>query len=197
MRADACSLLCVIASCSFVQAAPARSYELGLGMTSYQLQRTTRSETGQIQAEGTSFYHLHAQYHWAVGSSYLSPYFHYMPPSLWAAESAAKSSQTSLTGLGISWTKPVSTRWDLTTGPLLLRYSVKGKGGLVTLNNGESTSTFFLPSEEKTSQTIVWQGGAAFLYDPLRYSLDLLIHAPLGSVQRSYSLMTTLAWTRF
>ncbi len=178
-------------------AASSRSYELGLGMTEYQWQRTTESETGAISSSGTPFYHLHAQYHWAVGSAFFSPYLHYMPSTLWASTTAAKSSKSSLTGLGLPWTKPIHLRWDFVTGPLLLRYTVKGDGGPITLNNGESTSTFYLPGEERTSQSFVWQVGGAFVYDPMRYSLDLLLHAPFDSEKRSYSLMINLGWTRF
>ena len=177
-------------------AAESRSYEIGTGLSSYQLFRLSESETGARSRAGTRFYHLHLQVHQPVGGLYLSPWLRFMPPSLWAVESTSKSTQTSLASLGVPLLWPVGSSWDLSSGPVLMRYSIKGTGGQETLNNGESTSVFFKPSEERTASSFAWQLGTALRWGPVRSALDLLVQAPAQSVKRSYSVMFTVAWAQ-
>ncbi len=180
-----------------LKAAETRSYEVGAGLTSYQLSRLTERASGQRSRAGTSFYHLHLQYHQALGDVYLSPWLRFMPPALSSVESTSKSSHTSLMSLGLPVLKTFGQSWDISTGPVLLRYVIKGEGGLETLNNGESTSVFFKPGEERVAQSLAWQLGTALRWGPVRSALDLLVQAPRNSVKRSYSVMFTMAWAQF
>ncbi|NDE16507.1 hypothetical protein EBZ80_16415 [bacterium] len=174
-----------------------KSLEFGAGVTSWQLMQLTTKPSGDRNTTGTSFYHLHAQYHLPVGKSLISPWLHYMPDSLSAVESSSKSSKTSLLALGAPYVSNLSGVFDLSTGPVLLQYTVNGTGnGSETLNNGESSSVFLQPDQRTTSTTFAWQVGSAWNYSSFRTGADLLFQGPLSQTKRSFSLMLTAAWVK-
>ncbi|NBQ54403.1 MAG: hypothetical protein EBU49_12615 [Proteobacteria bacterium] len=174
-----------------------KSIEFGAGGTSYEMLRLTSSPSGKRNTLGTSFYHFHLQYHLPIGKRLVSPWLHYMPDSLSAVESTSKSSQTSLMALGLPLTTNLTGAFDLGTGPVLLQYTVKGTGdGAEVLNNGEGTATFYQPEKTVSATTFAWQVGSAWNWSSLRTGADVLIHAPLSSAKRSFSLMLTAAWVK-
>jgi hypothetical protein len=174
-----------------------KSIEFGAGGTSYEMLRLTSSPSGKRNTLGTSFYHFHLQYHLPVGRRLISPWLHYMPDSLSSVQSTSKSSQTSLMAAGLPMTTNLSGRFDFGTGPVLLQYSIKGTGnGAEVLNNGEGTATFYQPEKTVSATTFAWQVGSAWNWSSLRTGADVLIHAPLSSTKRSFSLMLTAAWVK-
>jgi len=174
-----------------------KSLEFGAGVTSWQLMQLTTKPSGDRNTTGTSFYHLHTQYHLPVGKSLISPWLHYMPDSLSAVESSSKSSRTSLLALGAPYVSNLSGVFDLSTGPVLLQYTVNGTGnGSETLNNGESSSVFLQPDQRTSSTTFAWQVGSAWNYSSFRTGADLLFQGPLSHTKRSFSLMLTAAWVK-
>lgn len=178
-------------------AAKAKSLEVGISGTSYQMMRLTTGAGGKRNTMGTSFYHLHLQYHVPVGRQMVSPWLNYMPESIHAIESSSKSSQASLLALGIPWTRNLGKSMDVATGPVILQYTVRGTGsGTETLNNGEGSTTFFQPEETVSATSFAWQLGSAWTWRRLRTGVDLLIHGPLSNTKRSFSLMLTAAWVR-
>ena len=193
-------LSCVFFAFAFGTAAfgaKPKSIEFGAGGTSYEMLRLTSSPSGKRNTLGTSFYHFHLQYHLPIGKRLLSPWLHYMPDSLSAVESTSKSSQTSLLGVGLPMTTNISSSFDFGTGPVVLQYTVKGTGdGAEVLNNGEGTATFYQPESTVSATTFAWQVGSAWNWRRLRTGADVLIHGPLSSAKRSFSLMLTAAWVK-
>lgn len=178
-------------------AAKPKSIEFGVGATSYQLMRLTTKPSGERNTEGTTFNHFHLQYHLPVGKRLISPWLHYMPDSLAAVKSTSKSSRTSLLALGVPYTANLGSRFDVGTGPVLLRYTVNGTGdGTETLNNGESSSIFFQPDESISATSFAWQIGSSWNFSKFRTGADLLVHGPLSATKRSFSLMLTAAWVK-
>jgi hypothetical protein len=174
-----------------------KSIEFGASGTSYEMLRLTSSPSGKRNTMGTSFYHFHLQYHLPIGRRLISPWLHYMPDSLSAVESTSKSSLTSLMALGLPLTTNLSSSFDFATGPVLLQYTVKGTGdGSEVLNNGEGTATFYQPENTVSATTFAWQVGSAWNWSSLRTGADVLVHAPLSSTKRSFSLMLTAAWVK-
>lgn len=70
---------------------------------------------------------------------------------------------------------------------------IGGEGGTVTLNNGSSTSTFYTPSEKKTSYIGSLDLGGEFIFTPhFATRLQLSIDRFLSSERRRVSHMLTL-----
>lgn len=82
----------------------------------------------------------------------------------------------------------------LRAGTGLLFYSIAGKGGSVTLQNGGSTSTFYRPSETKTSRLFHLNAGSDYrLTEEIKVHGDLILVGPLTE-KRTLSLFVGLTY---
>ncbi len=174
-----------------------QSFEIGAGLTSYQMQKLSITADGTKSMDGTRFYYFHLQYNRDFGAWSVGAWLRGMPESLNAVESTSASSKTSLTSLGLPFRRKLTPRWFLLSGPVLQRYTVRGLGGKEVLDNGESTAEFFRPSASRTANSFVWQLGTAYRLAMVTASFDFILHAPLQSTQRSFSTMFTIAWSHY
>ena len=178
-----------------LQGATPKSGEVGISWMSYQMQSLTSSPSGKKDTLGTSFYHLSVQYHQPIAKVLWSPWLKYMPENVHAVRSPNKSSKTSILALGTPITWNYSGHIDFGTGPVLMYYTVHGVGsGTEVTNNGESTATFFQPTESKSAVTMAWQFGSAWNAGAYRIGADVLVHGLTSTTKRSFSVMTTGTW---
>jgi hypothetical protein len=80
---------------------------------------------------------------------------------------------------------------DLQAGVGLLNVIVSGAGGLVKLNNGNTTTSFGIPLGTSTSNLLYWEAGTSLAFWRFRWETAVLLTAPLSS-RRTVSLTTQL-----
>ena len=178
-------------------AAPARSLEISGSVTSYQVGRLTTKSSGKKNAtDGTRFYHLGLQYHMPVASQFLfSPMLRYMPESISSIKSPEGGSRSSLLIIGLPILYNINPSFDVGGGLALMRYTVRGLGGTVTLNNGSGQTEFAQPGRSVTSTTWAVQLGGAYNYERMRVGLDLFTQNLLSTEnKRSYSIMLSAGY---
>ncbi len=83
--------------------------------------------------------------------------------------------------------------WRLRVGTSIMVNNIRGGGGTVTLDNGDSTSEFYLPSESKTAVNNTFDLGAEVLVRSFAFRLQTYTYALARSDRRqvSYSLIAT------
>lgn len=174
---------------SKIFAAQARSFELGLSMTSYQLQRQVNEDSGKTGFWGDNYYNIRMQYHVPVVMHlFFSPELDYIPASLLAKKSPDGNQSSALNYLLLPATYNVTNYVDISGGLAVMRYTLTTKGGTTILPNGGSESEFGLPGRTVTSTTLAWLVGSAFTYLRGRGGVNLLIQSPLSSEKRTLSL---------
>lgn len=108
-------------------------------------------------------------------------------------------------GLGISVSRAVHALWVgvevrvdrfcFGVGPGFQVYSLSGEGGAVTLNNGNSTSTFFRPAgDTSTRQGTLNLMAGGWIADRVRVTGSLVAAAPFAHERRTWSLLFAAAW---
>lgn len=183
---------------STLVAAEARSLELGLSATSYQLQRQVSEDSGKTSFWGDTYYNLRVQYHVPIVMHLsFSPELDYMPASLLAKTSPDGNQTSTLSSLLLPVTYNITNYADLSTGFALLRYTLATKGGTIVLPNGNSEAEFGLPGRSVASNTLGWMFGSAFSYKRGRGGLNLLIQAPLSATKRTLSMQVYLGYPVF
>lgn len=191
------ALLLTLFSCKLI-AAEARSLELGLSTTSYQLQRQVKDDSGKTGFWGDSYHNLRVQYHVPIIMHlFFSPELDYMPASLLAHKSPDGNQTSTLHTLLLPATYNIQSFADLSSGLVLMRYTLTAKGGTIVLPNGGSEAEFGLPDRTVASNTLGWMFGGAFTYQRARAGLNLLIQAPLSSEKRTLSLQLFAGYPLF
>ena len=95
--------------------------------------------------------------------------------------------------LGTRVVGPLIERVQWTSGLGLQFYSLYGKGGKVTLNDGTGKSEFYLASRDSTTRNYYLSGGLRFkVYSHHYIQLNLNILTPFFKLKRSYDL--ALGW---
>lgn len=82
---------------------------------------------------------------------------------------------------------------DLKLGTGMLFYWIFGKAGKITLDNGNSTSTFFAPAYTSTSHQIYLTAGISKLLGPVELDLDGMISNALSKTRKNYSLLFSIS----
>ncbi|MCB0365537.1 MAG: hypothetical protein H6624_00445 [Bdellovibrionaceae bacterium] len=176
-------------------AAPAKALYLGGGMLNYNLTRTTTSDNASSSFLGPMFYPLQARTFWNFHSDLImAPRFAY---TLLPREAQDGAADTTIMLFSFPLLSPLgaggSGGWDWTYGLGLMFYQVKGKGGLVTLNNGTSTSQFARPGRDTTARNMTWEMGMAYTSADSKWRTEIeALFVSLLTERRSYSLMVTV-----
>ena len=175
-----------------------RSLEVGAGVLSHAFNRLSRSEAGEAALFGAFFYELKFQANFPVWSgTTLSPVVLYMPDFLLPTKQPGGHAKTTYAALGLPFFTAIADSWDVQYGLMLLRYSLKGEGGVVEMGNGTSTSTFAVPGRTERSQTIALVVGPSYTYGAARFSLDVLVEGLTNSGKRTYSVMLSGTWLAY
>jgi hypothetical protein len=164
-----------------------KSFYAGVGYFSENsIGKITQSPDGKTTTLGSITYPLILKYDRKLGSEYFwSPSFSY----------------TVLNRKGISGFEtniwhvmfPVGSNFsysnaDWYVGPGILNRTVKGSGGNVELNNGESTSSFSVPGRAVSSRTVTLITGSSIQIENSRFAFDLITEGLLGT-KRTFNLM--------
>lgn len=125
-----------------------RRVHAGLGvMTQNLFGKTSTDVSGASNSLGTHYLGLHAQAHLGGGDWLFAPTLNVTPLGLEDSDSGSTRRVLSLGLMGVKRWSP----WDIRLGPGLYFYQINGSGGRVTLNNGNSTQTFFRPGDTSTA----------------------------------------------
>jgi hypothetical protein len=84
------------------------------------------------------------------------------------------------------------TSWQIYGGPAISFQSISGKGGVISQNNGTSTTLFALPGGASTTSLFVLDFGTGFEVGLLRFDVDAFVSDILGS-RRAFTLMAGLS----
>ena len=183
-----------------VYAATPRAFDIGVSAISYQIGRLSTNTTGEKNSKkGANFYQLGIQFHAPISERVLfSPLIYYMPEIVWSYPSPEGGSKTRLFLLGLPFVFNINNMFDVSAGLALMRYTVDGKGGVISLDNGSGKSDFAIPSRTETSSTWALQIGGAFNIQSFRFGLDLLTQGILSNQnKRAFSLMFSAAFSAF
>jgi len=172
------------------------SLYMGIGYYSQNALGKTTSSTNSVPSLlGTTSYPLNLKYDWRVSMDwYFSPQVGYTPMARSASGDSAKITLLYLTlPVGQNLQSGVGTHWDWFFGPGYLQSTIKGAGGTTVLSNGTSTSTFAVPGESVTGQTITFGGGGSYNFGSSRVGLDLILEGLLSN-KRTASFMLSYAY---
>jgi hypothetical protein len=185
------SVLSIVSFLLFAPAwAEASQNTFGLGAEYYNQNafgRITKSDSGSASSSGVVSYPVQIRY-----SYYISPTWFVAPQlsrTLLPRESADKATKTTMTHLSFNLGSSVwgFQSWEWSAGPGIISYTIKGKGGIKTLNNGTSTSDFALPSRSVTVNNYTFNLGTAVNFDHSRLALQFINEALGSSGKRSLS----------
>ena len=83
--------------------------------------------------------------------------------------------------------------WAWKAGLAVHQTRIKGEGGNVTLNNGNSFADFSAPGRTSTTTLFVTELGLNYYFQPvLSLQSSILIEAPLNSLKRNFSFLVGL-----
>jgi hypothetical protein len=124
------------------------------------------------------------------GSWALSPDFHYAPL---AQNSPDGKESTNVFSFGVRIFYKIFKSVDLHLGPSVLFYQISGVGGLVSLNNGLSTTSFAAPNGSSVSRLICLDTGLGLSFGAFRLDTSILVSGFFSNSKRSISPLVTLS----
>jgi hypothetical protein len=140
------SLIFVLNSQS--QAASGGQTAVGFGYFSHNaFFQTTHADSGAPSILGNAYFPLVLRHDISLGTdSFFSPRLIWTP----LADDDPDDVETSFLMLDMAYVKNWNAEWDWSLGLAFFRYSLKGPGGSVVLDNGTGTATFGRPGREVT-----------------------------------------------
>lgn len=190
--------------CLSTAASGSNRFTVGLGVLSHDLGRISQNQAGETSTLGTNYFNLHMQGHVPLAdSTFFSPQIIYMPSALFPHKSPDGKVVSNYFILGLPFTlavAPPGGYWgglDFEIGPAIMNYTITGKGGTVTLNNGNSTAVFAIPSRTQTTRTIALEMGFVWTQESYRLALETLTEGLLSNQRRTYSIMVSLQFHAF
>lgn len=139
---------------------------------------------------GATSYPLNLKYDWGVNFDwFLAAQLSYTLLPRSSADNSAKTTMMHISfPIGQNFADRMSSHWEWSVGPGVIRYTTQGSGGTTTLNNGTSTAVFALPGRSSTIQNITLNGGLAWNVGTSRLGLDLIMEGAMSD-KRSENLM--------
>ncbi|MGE0631814.1 MAG: hypothetical protein AB7O96_05375 [Pseudobdellovibrionaceae bacterium] len=174
-----------------------QAFGTGLGFYSQNfLNETAAKNSGETGFMGTTNFLFNVKYDIEITSDwFFSPELGH---TLLPRDTSDKMAKVTITHLVFPFGQNISNSgsgtWDWYAGPGLIRYSIKGEGGTVRLNNGTSTSIFAKPGRNVTIQKVTTNIGSSYTYESSRFGLDLIIENLMSTAKRSQSFMLSYAY---
>ncbi len=192
-------VLGLLALASYPATARAWSYDLGLGFLGQNFGFTAAQPSGDAGTFGASSLTLNWNARGEIGSSgwFLNPWMAFTPFHRSDSDDSIEQRDWFFAfDLGLPLGE---SDWDFRAGTGVKLQSLSGNGGLVRLDNGNSTSTFARPSYSSSTLTFGLNagfGGAlpGFLDGKFRLDLDTWVTGAFSSDRRAWDLLAALSW---
>lgn len=174
-----------------------KSMSLGVGYYSQNsLSRISNSDSGSTGTFGKLFTPLNFRYDYGFSSDwFVSGGFGYtLVPRAMPGSNGQVSFMhlTSLFGKNISGSG--NSVWDLYGGPGIMKYTIKGNGGIVTMSNGTSTADFAVPGGTSIVQKLTTNLGTSYSVDKSVFSFDMIVENFMSAKKRTQSIMFGYAY---
>ena len=175
-----------------LQSSAQASIFLGVSVLAPHLGKWSAGESGATKLFGASLPELVLHARWGLGASKWSilPRLSYTP----LAKSLSESGETLRVmrgSLGVS--RDLFWGLDLQLGTGVLGWQVAGSGGTVTLDNGNSTSVFGLPSESKIARSLYLETGLGLRMGRLRWDSSVFANGAFSS-RLAWSVASQFSW---
>ncbi|MCC6137945.1 MAG: hypothetical protein IT287_04890 [Bdellovibrionaceae bacterium] len=176
----------------YSQALTHHSVSAGLGYYyDNSFNKLTSSENGEKSFLGTTQYPLLLEYDYELFNSSSSGYF--LAPKLQYTLMAREEAGDAAKSTFLHFVLPLGmnfgfSNWDWTAGPGILRRTIDGKGGILQLNNGNSTAPFAAPGRKVSSQVVTFNLSTSYNMGPHSAGLDLVTEG-ITSDKRTFSIM--------
>lgn len=173
------------------------TFSIGIGYHSRNaLNRLSAKADGSKSLLGVTSFPLVLQYDWNFYESYfVAPQLHY---TLLPQEATDKSTKTTMTHIlfpiGMNFFESSDNAAEWFVGPGIVQYSMKGKGGIKTLNNGTGTSSFAVPGREVKIRNITLNMGLAYNFSVHRTAFTLIVENAALSSRHTESLNLTYTY---
>lgn len=168
-------------------------FQFTFGATSLPVNSVTSSPTGKKDFMGDLYNPLGFKYNFSSGFDYhFGMVLSTTKLSLITNKDKDGGLNSYITQLGLDMFFGSTSNFNFKTQMGILQYEMKGAGGQKQLNNGQSVSTFDLPSKTKNSQILYIGGGAFYDFGSANLEASLNIASPFSNVRRSYFLSLML-----
>jgi hypothetical protein len=185
----------LLSSIKYAEGSSGDSVFVGLGVFSHNVKRTSDSATGTTGILTTYYPELTLSLRFKLLGLRWAPFFGYTV----APYQNHDSVKTQVMALGLPNTfefKLGNHKIDLKLGPGVFWNTVTGTGGTTSLPNGGGTMTFNLANQSVTSRIFFLDAGLGYQYKRLRFDIDGLMLAPLGS-RRSLTVLANISYGIF
>lgn len=180
--------------------AQAWSYDLGLGYLGQNFGSTSALASGATGTFGASSLTLNWNARGELGGIsgwFLNPWIAFTPLKRSDSDDSVQQRDWYFAfDLGRSLG---DSAWDVRAGTGIKLQSLSGNGGLVKLDNGNSTSTFARPSYSSSTLTFGLNAGVGGAFPglwegALRVDVDAWVTGALSSDRRAWDLLAALSW---
>ncbi|MCM0605877.1 MAG: hypothetical protein KA715_07275 [Xanthomonadaceae bacterium] len=164
---------------------------LGVGLLSQNFSRVSGGVSGN-PGLGTIYPEVHLSYDLFIGAGYsLSPWVLYTPMLRISRDGG---DTTNVLALALRLKKDLSSSLSANLGVGEFIYRMYGPGGTTTLNNGNSTATFALPSGSVASTLFTVNTGFGFAFsETWRTDLDMMV-VNLFSAKRAFNAVLSVGY---
>ena len=185
------------AALSSARAFKDKSISLGVGYYSQNsLSRISNSDSGSTGTLGKLFTPLNLRYDYGFASDWF--FSSGLGYTLIPRAMPASNGQVSFMHLTALFGKDIfgsgNSVWDLYAGPGIMKYTIKGNGGIVSMSNGTGTANFAVPGGTSTVQKVTANLGTSYSVDKSVFSFDIIIENFMSAKKRTQSLMFGYAY---
>jgi hypothetical protein len=171
-------------------AEPRRSAYLGAGLILQNMGEVTNNINGSTNLSGSQSLAIIGSARIGGSSWLLAPAVTFMPINTTDSDNG---SYKNITTLAFS----IAKRFDwleLRAGPGVFWYAINGRGGTVTLDNGNDTAIFYKPINSASSRLFMLQGGLGVEFSKIRTDLDTWIVEAFSSSRRSFNMLISVSY---
>ncbi len=173
------------------------SITLGVGYYSQNsLNRISNNDSGSTGILGKLFTPLNLRYNYGFSSDwFVSGGLSYTLVPRAMPDSNGQVSFMHLTSLfGKNMYGSGNSVWDVYAGPGIMKYTIKGSGGIVTMSNGTGTANFAVPGGTSTVQKLTTNLGTSYSVDKSVFNFEMIIENLMSAKKRTQSLMFGYAY---
>ena len=171
--------------------AQSNGWAFNAGAFQHNMISLTKDKDAKADFFGDTYLPIGFQYSFSVGTSWRfvpGLNFTHATTLLIPKETPEEGAKKNLFFLNLPMVTNIASWADGKLGLGYFSYEIKGEGGTVDLPNGTGTSTFYQPSETRTSQNLYFLLGLSWPMSGWNLDLDILINGAGSEERRSYNL---------